>query len=332
MIKKVEWNNLPAIEMEAGGYRALIVPSVGSNLVRLVNTTLGIDILRTPKSDEMEIFTTRPQIFGMPILFPPNRIEDGTYTFKGRKYDFPINLPAQNNHLHGILKTEPFTVTRCEQGDGWASVETCFFSNCFNSDIFEYFPHNFECRLLFVLSDSGMNQTVTFKNLDAAGEMPFAVGYHTAVNVPFLEGTAREDYRLQASVGKHWILSNRNLPTGEIVALDEQESKMRTEGMDPFYRPLDDSFTAEPIVVDGKPYHGAIITETKSGRKVFYEVDDKMKHWVFWNNGAGVPWFCPEPQTWAINAPNLKLSDEITGLTSIEAGKSWSSTTLMYAK
>lgn len=332
MIKKVEWNNVPAIEMEAGGYSALIVPSVGSNLVSLVNKTLGIDILRTPKSDEMDVFATRPQVFGLPILFPPNRIEDGTYTFKGRRYDYPINMPAQNNHLHGLLKTEPFTVTRCEQGEGWATVETCFFSNCFNNVMYDYFQHNFECRMLFTLSDKGLKHTVTFKNLDDAGEMPFGLGYHTPFNVPFMEGTAREDYRLQASVGKHWILSSRNLPTGEITELDEQEKMVRGAGMDMFFRPLDDSFTAEPIVVDGKPYHGAIITESKSGHKVFYEVDDKMKHWVFWNNGANVPWFCPEPQTWAINAPNLKFPVEVTGLTSIPAGGQWSSTSLIYAK
>ena len=90
--------------------------------------------------------------------------------------------------------------------------------------------------------------------------------------------------------------------------------------------------TDEAITVIGKPYHGAILTDTKNNISVYYEVDKEFKHWTLWNNGGEVDWVCPEPQTWAINAPNLNLPREITGLQGISAGKTWSGTTRFYVK
>ncbi len=79
MIRCVDFHGLRAVEFSKGDYEALLVPSVGANLVRLANIRLGVEMLRTPAADEVETFCSRPQIFGLPILFPPNRIEDGLY-------------------------------------------------------------------------------------------------------------------------------------------------------------------------------------------------------------------------------------------------------------
>ena len=110
-IEKISWHGLDAVLMETNVYEAILVPSIGANLVKLYNKSKQVDILRTPTEDEIETFKSRPQIFGLPLLFPPNRIEDGTFTLKGKKYEFPITLPAQNNYHHGIIKSEAFTVT-----------------------------------------------------------------------------------------------------------------------------------------------------------------------------------------------------------------------------
>ena len=76
MIRCVDFHGLQAVEFSKGDYTALLVPSVGANLVRLANTRLGVEILRTPAADEAETFLGRPQVFGLPVLFPPNRIEE----------------------------------------------------------------------------------------------------------------------------------------------------------------------------------------------------------------------------------------------------------------
>ena len=135
MIEKINFNGVPAVQFTAGGYEAIMVPSVGANVVKLKHLATGIEILRTPEADEMDNFKERPQIYGLPLLFPPNRIADGTYTFEGRKYQYPITIPAQNNYHHGIIKGEPFDVSRTVDGDGFAEVEAVYYSNAFNNAI-----------------------------------------------------------------------------------------------------------------------------------------------------------------------------------------------------
>ncbi|MBQ5637653.1 MAG: aldose 1-epimerase, partial [Alistipes sp.] len=107
MVRSIDWNGLQAVEFSKGDYTALLIPSVGANLVRLANTKLGVEILRTPTAEEVETFKSRPQIFGLPLLFPPNRIENGRYEFEGRTYQYPITIEKEQNYHHGIIKGEP---------------------------------------------------------------------------------------------------------------------------------------------------------------------------------------------------------------------------------
>ena len=104
MLRSVDFHGLRAVEFSKGDYTALVIPEIGANLVRLCHTGLGAEILRTPAADEIETFRRRPQVFGMPLLFPPNRIADGRYEFDGRTYRFPITIEKEHNYHHGILK------------------------------------------------------------------------------------------------------------------------------------------------------------------------------------------------------------------------------------
>ncbi len=322
---------MAAICFAAGGYEAVLVPSQGANLIRLYHTASGTDILRTPKADEMEIFRERPQIFGLPLLFPPNRIGDGRYTYGGRTYQYPITLPAQNNYHHGIIKTEPFTVALCRDNGSSVEIEAVYVSNAENDAIFRDFPHPFECRMRFVLSADGLEHTVSFHNL-GTDEMPLGVGYHTPLNLPFTADSESGNYRLRLSAGKRWELSERLLPTGKLLDLTPEEALLRTEGILPVGYAIEAAYLAEPIEVDGKPYNGAVLTDTKTGRSVYYQADAQMRHWTLWNNGGGVPWVCPEPQTWAINAPNLDMPASVTGFQTVKPGTTWSSTSKLYVK
>ena len=328
-IEKINWNGTEAILLETNVYEAIIVPSVGANLVRLYNKEKQVDILRTPTAEEMDTFKSRPQIYGVPLLFPPNRIEDGKYSFAGKNYVFPITIPAQNNYHHGIIKSEPFTITRTRYSSDAVEVEASFFSNRINNAIYENFPHEFTCKIRFILSDKELTHIITFTNLGTK-PMPLGVGYHTPLRLPFSKDTVRSDYKLRLSAGKQWELSDRGLPTGNLLDLTEEEALLRTEGINPTGTPIEIALTDEGIQENGKPYHGAILTNTKDNISVHYEVDSKFKHWTLWNNGGEVDWVCPEPQTWAINAPNLKLPAEVTGMQALNGGKSWSGTTRFY--
>ena len=330
-IKKTTWLGFEAVEMEAGGYEALMIPSMGANVVKLVNREKGVNILRTPQEEDLETFASRPQLFGLPLLFPPNRIEDGKYTHNGKTYQFPITIPNQNNYHHGIIKSQKFVVTRTKIGQDAVEVEAAFFSNRINDEIFVNFPHEFECRMHFKLSAEGLEHKVAFTNLSDS-EMPLGVGYHTPIMVPFAEGGKADDYRIRMSVGEKWEINDRTLPTGKLLPLGEEELALRNGTLKPTGKGIEWPLTAEKIEVDGKAYNGAVITDTAKGISVYYEVDDEFKHWTFWNNGGTVDWACPEPQTWAINAPNLKLPAEVTGFQTVAPGNSWSAVSKIYVK
>ncbi|MCD8186145.1 MAG: aldose 1-epimerase [Rikenellaceae bacterium] len=330
-ISKIEWNGYRAVAMEAGGWEALLIPELGANLVKLVHREKKLNILRTPKDDELEFFAARPQLFGLPLLFPPNRIEDGTYTHNGKTYHYPITIPDQNNHHHGTLKSQAFTVTRTEIGSDYVEVEASFFSNLVNDAVYSYFPHAFECRMSFKLSACGLEHRVTFVN-QSDSDMPLGVGYHTPIMIPFVEGGNADQYKLRMSVGEKWEVNDRTLPTGKRFPLDQTEQQLRTCGLKPTGCAIEWPMTGQPIEVDGKPYNGAIIEDSANGVTVYYQVDDQFKHWTFWNNGGTVDWACPEPQTWAINAPNLDLPNEVTGFQTVAPGQSWSAVSKIYAR
>ncbi|MEG1188449.1 MAG: aldose 1-epimerase [Bacteroidales bacterium] len=328
-IEKINFHGMEAVAFEAGGYEAIMIPSVGANVVRLYQKEKGIEILRTPDAGEMETFRQRPHVFGLPLLFPPNRIEDGTYTYNGITYQYPITIPAQHNYHHGIIKSQPFVVTKTIMGEDYVEVEAAFFSNRVNNAIYEHFPHEFECRMNFVLSENGLEQTVTFVN-DSETEMPIGVGYHTPINVPFQKEPG--EYKMWLTAGEEWDLNERTLPTGDFLPLDAELAVLRNTGMAPTGKPVEKALTNKPFFLEGEEFNGAIIANLATGVKVFYEVDEQFRHWTIWNNGGDAGYMCPEPQTWAINAPNLKLDPEVTGFQVIEPGDAWSATTKLYVK
>lgn len=65
MLRSIDWHGLQAVEFIKGDYTALLVPSVGANLVRLAHTGLGVEILRTPDANETDTFRRRPHVFGL---------------------------------------------------------------------------------------------------------------------------------------------------------------------------------------------------------------------------------------------------------------------------
>ena len=330
MIRCIEWNGLQAVEFSKGDYVAWLVPSVGANLVRLANTKLGVEILRTPKADEMETFRSRPQIFGLPLLFPPNRIEDGRYTFEGRTYQYPITIAGENNYHHGIIKSEPFVVSKAKEDDEEVKIECRYYSNAANDAIYRNFPHAFKCKIVYKLSAKGLEQEVLFGN-KSKENMPVGVGFHTPIVIPFAGGEAA-DYRMRVAIGEQVELSPRNLPTGKRMPLNEHYMKLREEGLQvTMCEPLEAGFTLREIEVDGKPYRGAVVENIKTGVKVFYEVDEMTTYWTLWNNGGQEAYCCPEPQSWITNAPNAE-NPEAAGFRYIEPDEKFKMRFKLYVK
>ena len=330
MIRSCEWHGTQAVEFTKRDYTALLVPSVGANLVRLAHTRLGVEVLRTPSEREHDEFLRRPHVYGVPILFPPNRIADGRFRFDGREYRFPITRPEENNYHHGILKSQSFAVSKAVETPDEVLIETRCYSNAASDAIYRDFPHAFKCKITYRLSAEGLEQEVVFFNRSET-RMPLGVGFHTPLTIPFAGGIDA-DYVMRLAVGEEVELDGRNLPTGRRLPLSEQFSKLRREGLQVTgCGPIEAGFTLREIDVDGKPFRGALVEHLRTGVRTCYEVDEQTTYWTLWNNGGQVPYCCPEPQTWTTNAPNA-ADPAAEGFRAIDPGESWRTTFRLYAK
>lgn len=330
MLRTVDWHGTDAVEFSKGDYTALLVPGMGANLVRLAHTRLGVEILRTPAADEIDEFRRRPHVFGLPILFPPNRIEDGTYTFNGRTYRFPITQAKEHHYHHGVLKSQPFQVSKARETAEEVLVECRYYSNAGSDAIFRDFPHEFKCKITYRLTAEGLEQEVMFANRSQS-PMPVGVGFHTPMRIPFAGGPA-SDYAMRVAVGEEVMLDERNLPTGRTLPLSERFFGLRAGGLQVTdCEPIEAAFTLREIDVDGKPFRGALVENLRTGVRTFYETVDKTVYWTIWNNGGQVPYCCPEPQSWWTNAPNA-ADPEAAGFRAIPPGGKWSMMFRLYAK
>lgn len=330
MLRAIDFHGLKGVEFSKGEYTALLIPEMGANLVRLANTRLGAEILRTPGPGEIETFRSRPQVFGLPILFPPNRIADGRYVFEGRTYQYPITIERERNYHHGVLKSEAFLVSKARETDREVMIECRYYANAGNDAVYRDFPHEFKCKITYRLTAEGLEQEVVFFNRSET-RIPLGVGFHTPLTIPFAGGTDA-DYVMRLAVGEEVELDGRNLPTGRRLPLSEQFSKLRREGLQVTgCGPIEAGFTLREIDVDGKPFRGALVEHLRTGARTCYEVDEQTTYWTLWNNGGQVPYCCPEPQTWTTNAPNA-ADPAAEGFRAIDPGESWRTTFRLYAK
>lgn len=319
-IETGSWQGEPSIKFCSGGYEAVVLPGVGANIVSLRHTELNCDILRSPV--EVNAFKSFPVVYGIPVLFPPNRIEDGTFEAAGQKYVFPINEVSRNNHCHGFLYYQKWETGRMEiLPDGTAEVELYFAADK-STNFYKYFPHEFKITIINRLSSEGLRQDITIEN-NSSSPMPMGLGFHTVFNFPFCKDSTGEYYRLILSAGDLWELNDRMLPTGRLLPLSEKYKPLREEGINPGKFPMDAHFTAEPLSTGTGYFHGAILRDTSKNIDLVYEVGKSFKHWMIWNDNGKKGFVCPEPQTWVVNAPNIKLPSEVTGLHIIEPGKKW---------
>lgn len=175
-------------QITGGGYTASINLSRGANCISLRNQTLGISLLREPDySRELD----NPYLYGMPVLFPVNRISGGKFEFDGRVYELPVNEEKTGCTLHGELHAMEF---RMEEQN--ADSITCSYRSRGN---YAYMPHDFSLRIQYSLSEKGMRQKTTVVNHSDC-RMPLFLGFHTTFNLVFARNSKPENVRVHANV------------------------------------------------------------------------------------------------------------------------------------
>ena len=279
------------ITLSAGGYTAKIDPSRGGNCISLRHAPTGARILREPLSYPLD----NPYLYGMPILFPVNRIAGGRFTFEGREYRFPINEQSTGCHLHGTLHETPFAVA--EQTP--TSVRLVFDAPYLD------FPHRFCLSLAYTLSERGLSVVCEVRNRSDEN-MPVFLGYHTTFTVPFLEGSDARDCRVFADLGDEIERNMANyLPTGRILPPDDVTRRLQTGDFPPHEKPISRHYRAAG--------EGRIrLTDTLRGVRVVYENSENLSYRLFYNGQADA-YICLEPQTCMANCQNAPFAREETG-------------------
>lgn len=313
-----------AVSISFGRFRATLLPDIGGNLISFVDTEHHYHFLREPKPEEMEAFKARPFTHGIPVLFPPNRYEDGVFTLNGKTYHLPVNEEATHNHLHGFFYDCKWEVieTGNTPTESFIVIEQHVTEN---HPAYPYFPHEFSMSIRYSLSEEGLKQKVQVTNRGGS-PMPCLLGFHTAINAPFSPNSSMDDMEFEMTIGERWELNGRMLPTGKFQPLTESERRMKAGGVSPFFDLLDNHYTSVPK--DGKNYMA--LTDKREKVRLIYDAGTKYKHWMIWNNDAASGFFCPEPQTNMVNAPNLSLPIEDTGIIILEPGETWQETSRIY--
>lgn len=302
--------DMPAVRAENDRLSMTVVPGWGSRVISLRWKPSDTELLRTPPS--MTEYERTPFLYGMPVLFPPNRIENGSFTFEGRPYQFRINEPQHHNHAHGLVHDEAWEVGRCWTKGNRAVIETVFSSRG-RPAVMSQFPHEFSILLRMSIDGASFRQTAEIRN-KSKHSFPWGLGYHTTFRFPFGNAEGQERCTLRAPVGKRWVLNDRVLPTGELA--HDFRSRSLRDGISVSQFPLDDLFLAMP-----EDRNEAVLTDPAAGLQVTYRADDAFKHWVLHNGDGASGYLCPEPYTCATNAFNLGMDPEITGMQVLGPGR-----------
>jgi aldose 1-epimerase len=290
-----------------------LVPGWGSNVISLFSREWNRQLLRVPRS--VEAYRASPVLYGIPILFPPNRIGDGRFTFQGRTYRLEINERERRNHLHGWAYQRGWELVKAEATGSSAVLETRFDTEK-HPEIYEQFPHPFTLSLRYRIEGSTLHKTATIANRGTEA-FPWGFGYHTTFRYPVEPGGSLEKCAFSLAAEKQWILDERFLPTGE---LKKTGITLRLRKGDSLKGcSLDDAF------LSSGPSEGrneAVLRDENAGLIIVYECDEHFRHWVIYNGGGDRGFLCPEPYTWVTNAPNLDLPPSLTGLNILRPGES----------
>lgn len=278
-----------------GAYIAKILPARGANCLFLYHIPSNISVLRTYDPERFEL--DNPFLYGTPLLFPPNRIKGGTFTYEGREYALPVNEESTGCFLHGTLHETPFAVVEQTR-----SSILCRYVATADAPYLTY-PHAFTLTVGYELTCEGLKQTVSITN-NSDLTMPIGLAFHTTFQMPFKEGGKVENIRMTLPVGEEYDRDMRDFSmTWEKVEDKEFHKALASGEICPAEHTISRHFS--------RPSGASLrLTDTESGYSVVYDADDSFKYWMVYN-GGNPDFLCVEPQTWINSAPHApaKMGD-----------------------
>lgn len=288
-------------EIKYDNYSAKINLSRGANCISLRKK--DCKILREPDYfGELD----NPYLYGMPILFPVNRISGGRFEFEGREYIFPVNEPKTGCHLHGILHTAEFGLV--------SKTENKIICSYKPSSEKEYFglQNDFRIDMEYELGENGFSHRTEITNLSDKN-MPVMIGFHTTFNSDFSESTGEK--RVLVELDEEYERNMKNyLPTGNKPEFDEVSQSLADGEFNPTENSISRHYRAKK---GGK----MVIYDVARNISMVYENDEKYQFRLIYC-GSDEKYICLEPQNCMANCANSPFERSETGFDFIEPGKS----------
>ena len=184
------------IEIAFGDQRAVVV-EVGGGL--RAYAAAGRELLDGYPADG-RIASGRGQ-----VLIPwPNRLQDGTYEFDGRRHQLPLTEPEHLNAIHGLVRWAGWRVGEREQSR--VVMEHVIHPS-------PGYPFSLAVGIEYALSDQGLSVAATATNI-GPDPCPYGAGAH-----PYLTlGTESVDSVVLTAPGRAVLRSDdRGIPTGQVT-------------------------------------------------------------------------------------------------------------------
>jgi aldose 1-epimerase len=297
------------------GTLAKVVPELGFNLYSLHFSINGKPTKIISEPPHLADLKKNPSRYGHPILFPfPNRIANGSYTFRGKKFETPVSHGG--NAIHGYAHQATWRVKGTESDSESASITGVF---QLSKDAPEHLQHWPTDAIIEVNYRLKLNQIVISAKITNPSdhELPWGLGYHTYYNLPIAEAGNTAETLVVVPASRRWQLE-KFIPTGLKEALPA-EIDLRNG------RPLA-GLKADDVLTDLEHDADGFVTcklkDLQAGQDVVIQTDRHFSEMVIftpsWNNRT----IAIEPYTQTTNAINLDANGVNGGLNILESGMS----------
>ena len=270
-------------ELSSQDTHVRIAPSAGANVFSI--QVAGVEYLRQP-----EKLSQLPGVgYGTPVLYPtPNRVKGASFTFQGRKFEFPPN--GRGNFIHGLVHRASWDAVASWSSNDKASVT---FKLIFRegTDWYKLFPLDHTIHLEIAVTPGAVRWTYEVDNTSGNDAVPFGFALH-----PYFvyQGQRAETYLTIPAT--HWMESENQLPSGRLVPASELDYALGNPvSMDELW--LDDVYwgmkPSQPVAIDFRD----------ARRRVEIAASKEFTHLVVWTPDR--PYFGIENQTCSTDAHNL---------------------------
>lgn len=297
-VTKGQWNGYDTYILHSPELEVTLLPRLGNNIIRLWDCKHQRDVLRHPDENELEFYLQKPYHFGIPLLFPPGRIHRGQFDYEGQHYQFDANT-ANQNHIHGLHRIQNWCVSDIEEEEDSCAIVTEFNTKN-DANWMRQFPIPLQLEMTLRLKGHELTQSFKITHLGEHA-VPIGLGLHTW----FLLDGEPSKWHVQLPCEGIYELNDELIPTGNINPLGDYAQL--NQGLNLQDQNLDTIFH-----IGNHPAEASLLREDGYGIK--YTADEAFKHWVLFTKGEAEEFLCIEPYTWLPNAPNLPISNEVSGL------------------